>query len=72
MVLLIVSHDLVYPALVAGHSDTVRATDAEVPPSYGDVSTARLWAPVGHSRRIVDGRDLEGGGGEYIMARLNQ
>ena len=46
MVLLITSHDLMYPALVAGHSDTMRATDTEVAPSYGDVSTARLWTPV--------------------------
>ena len=47
---------------MAGHSDIMRATDTEVAPSYGDVGATRLWAPVGCSRRIIDGRDLERGG----------
>ena len=51
-----------YLALVAGHSDIMRATDAEVASSYGDVGATRLWAPAGCSRRIIDGRDLERGG----------
>ena len=48
-----------YLALVAGHSYTVRGTNAEVAPSYDDVGATRLWAPVGRCRRIVDGWDLE-------------
>ena len=48
---------------MAGHSDIMRATDTKVAPSYGDVGATRLWAPVGCSRRIIDGRDLERGGG---------
>ena len=48
-----------YPAFVAGHSDIMRAADAEVAPSYGDVGATRLWAPAGCSRRIIDRWDLE-------------
>ena len=48
-----------YLALMAGHSDIMRATDTEVESLYGDVGTTRLWAPVGRCRRIIDGWDLE-------------
>ena len=48
-----------YPALVAGYGDIVRAANAQVAPSYGDVGATWLWTPVRHGRWIVDGRDLE-------------